>query len=124
MIVGRIGCLFAGIEDNTYGVATTLPWGMDLGDGIPRHPTNIYEIFWLLVLGLALVAIDRKWRPRPGMRFAFFMVGYLTFRFFVEFIKPDPVVLFKLSTIQWAALVGLCYYYRVWRTSVKQIQGS
>ena len=122
MIIGRIGCLFAGLEDNTYGIATTLPWGMDLGDGIRRHPTNLYEIGWLLTLGLILVLVDRKWKPRPGMRFALFMAGYLLFRLFVESIKPDPVVLWGLSAIQWAALIGLCYYYGMWRTSVKPLE--
>jgi prolipoprotein diacylglyceryltransferase len=47
MMVGRVGCMLAGLEDNTYGVRTDLPWGMDLGDGVRRHPTNLYEILWL-----------------------------------------------------------------------------
>jgi prolipoprotein diacylglyceryltransferase len=42
--IGRIGCFLAGLTDNTYGVETSLPWGIDLGDGIHRHPTNLYEI--------------------------------------------------------------------------------
>jgi phosphatidylglycerol:prolipoprotein diacylglycerol transferase len=37
--VGRIGCFLAGLADDTYGTPTTLPWGIDFGDGIPRHPT-------------------------------------------------------------------------------------
>jgi len=28
---------FAGLPDYTYGTATKLPWGVDFGDGIPRH---------------------------------------------------------------------------------------
>ena len=42
--VGRIGCLLAGLADDTCGTPTTLPWGIDFGDGIPRHPTQLYEI--------------------------------------------------------------------------------
>ena len=41
--VGRWGCLFAGLPDRTYGTPTGLPWGVDLGDGIPRHPVQVYE---------------------------------------------------------------------------------
>ena len=41
--VGRWGCLFAGLPDRTYGVPTDLPWAVDLGDGIGRHPVQIYE---------------------------------------------------------------------------------
>ena len=41
--VGRIGCFFAGLDDFTYGMPTALPWGLDFGDGIPRHPVQLYE---------------------------------------------------------------------------------
>ncbi len=41
IIVGRWGCLFAGVADNTYGIPTAVPWGVDLGDGIARHPVEI-----------------------------------------------------------------------------------
>jgi len=34
--IGRWGCLFAGLTDQTYGIPTRLPWGVNLGDGIPR----------------------------------------------------------------------------------------
>ncbi len=48
--IGRIGCFLTGLADNTYGVATGLPWGVDFGDGIRRHPTQLYEIVFLLAL--------------------------------------------------------------------------
>ena len=38
--IGRWGCLFAGLPDETYGTPTSLPWGTDLGDGVPRHPVQ------------------------------------------------------------------------------------
>jgi phosphatidylglycerol---prolipoprotein diacylglyceryl transferase len=52
--VGRIGCLFAGLADDTYGKPTSLPWGVDFGDGVARHPTQAYEILFLAGLGLGL----------------------------------------------------------------------
>ena len=48
--IGRIGCFLTGLSDNTYGTATDLPWAINFGDGIPRHPTQLYEIAFLLVL--------------------------------------------------------------------------
>jgi len=48
--VGRIGCFLTGLSDNTYGTPTNLPWAIDFGDGIPRHPTQLYEIVFLLAL--------------------------------------------------------------------------
>ena len=50
MMVGRVGCFLSGLEDKTFGVPTALPWGVDFGDGIRRHPTNLYEILFLLIL--------------------------------------------------------------------------
>ena len=49
LIVGRTGCYLAGLNDGTFGVATTLPWGIDFGDGIARHPTQIYDMLWAMV---------------------------------------------------------------------------
>lgn len=48
--IGRIGCFLTGLADNTYGTPTTLPWAVNFGDGIPRHPTQLYEILFLLIL--------------------------------------------------------------------------
>jgi prolipoprotein diacylglyceryltransferase len=41
--VGRIGCFLAGLDDFTYGTPTAFPWGHDFGDGIARHPVQLYE---------------------------------------------------------------------------------
>ena len=38
-----LGCFFAGLPDYTYGTPTDLPWGVDFGDGIARHPVQLYE---------------------------------------------------------------------------------
>jgi phosphatidylglycerol:prolipoprotein diacylglycerol transferase len=48
--IGRIGCFLTGLSDNTYGTPTTLPWGINFGDGILRHPTQLYELIFLLAL--------------------------------------------------------------------------
>src|SRR6202051_3006902 len=41
--IGRLGCFFAGLDDFTYGTPTSLPWAHDFGDGIGRHPVQLYE---------------------------------------------------------------------------------
>lgn len=48
--IGRIGCFLTGLSDNTYGTPSNLPWAVNFGDGIPRHPTQLYEIVFLLLL--------------------------------------------------------------------------
>lgn len=112
MCIGRIGCYFAGLQDHTYGNATSLPWGVDFGDGIARHPTQIYEILFLLAQ-YAWIHVRRHDFAQPGDRFRAFMIGYLGFRLLVEFIKPVFYIYpGHLSGLQWLCVAGLLYYYR------------
>jgi prolipoprotein diacylglyceryltransferase len=57
MCIGRVGCFLTGLGDHTYGTPTSLPIGVDFGDGIPRHPTQLYEIAFLLALGALLLVL-------------------------------------------------------------------
>jgi len=113
MIIGRTGCFLAGLEDGTYGIQTSLPWGIDFGDGISRHPTNLYEILFWITLWVSLHLIEKKKQFSNGARFKLFMVSYLIFRLFIEFIKPAYVFSFGLSVLQLTAITGLVYYYKV-----------
>jgi len=104
--IGRIGCFLTGLPDHTYGKHTSLPWAVDFGDG-PRHPTQLYEIAFLIMLGIALL-LRLRHPYENGRLFRLFMLGYFAFRFAVEFIKPvyNPYV--GLSMIQLACLAGAC----------------
>ncbi len=103
--VGRIGCLLAGLADDTYGKPTPYPWGVDFGDGLSRHPTQAYEILFLAALALALHYVSRR-SHGTGLLFRVFMAAYLFWRLFVDFLKPQPLV-YGLNPIQWACLAGL-----------------
>lgn len=122
MIIGRTGCFFAGLEDGTYGIASNLPWAINFGDGIRRHPTNLYEIFFWIVLWVAMLVYERHKQFTNGSRFKVFMVSYLVFRFLSEFIKPDYFLSFGLSVIQLACIAGLLYYYKVFAYPSKLIE--
>jgi phosphatidylglycerol:prolipoprotein diacylglycerol transferase len=100
--VGRWGCFFNGC---CYGTPTNLPWGRDLlGDGIARHPTQIYEvIFHLSMVGVLIVVIRRGWWP--GHRLQLYLIAYGVYRFLSEFIRPEPIVWLGLTFYQLAALV-------------------
>ena len=110
LIIGRIGCHLEGLEDGTFGKSTSSLFGMDLGDGIHRHPTNLYEIVFLITLWLSIVYSENRYPLSNGSRFKIFLISYLIFRFFIEFLKPVYVHPVGLSSIQLAALVGLGYY--------------
>jgi phosphatidylglycerol---prolipoprotein diacylglyceryl transferase len=105
--IGRIGCFLAGLADDTYGTPTTLPWGVDFGDGIRRHPTQLYEMLFLLFLACLLW----RWSRRPhanGIIFRAFMAAYLTWRLLVDFLKPQPHIA-GMNLIQWACAAGLLW---------------
>ena len=117
MAVGRIGCFLTGLSDGTHGLATTMPWGIDLGDGIARHPTALYESLFLAVLALVLWRVQR--RLAHGVTFVAFVVAYLSFRLCVDMLKPGVPLAFGLTAIQWACVAGLAYYaVRYLRTSL------
>ena len=92
--IGRIGCFLTCLSDQTYGIATTLPWGVDFGDGIPRHPTQVYEAVFLALLAIVLWRLAR--RPHTnGDIFKLFMVSYLACRMLIDFLKPEARALVR-----------------------------
>lgn len=101
--VGRIGCFVAGLADDTYGKPTSQPWAVNPGDGIGRHPVQIYEILFLVLLGI-LVSTKRK--LPEGARFRIFLGGYLAWRLGIDFLKPQPLI-DGMNVIQWACLAGI-----------------
>src|SRR6185369_7604019 len=98
--IGRLGCFFTGLSDHTYGVATTLPWGVDFGDGVRRHPTQLYESLFVLGLVVTLHIATRARDLPSGARFRLYFAGYFAFRFGIEFLKPRETPLAFLSAIQ------------------------
>jgi phosphatidylglycerol:prolipoprotein diacylglycerol transferase len=106
--IGRIGCFLSGLTDRSYGIATRLAWGVNFGDGIARHPTQIYEIAFLAALAGWLVAIGGR-MSAAGDRFKLFMLAYMTFRLAVDFIKPASRV-GGLSVIQWTCVAVIAFY--------------
>ena len=107
--IGRIGCFLSGLPDRTYGVPSSVPWAVDFGDGIPRHPTQLYETAFLAALATGLAWMIS--RPhREGDVFRLFIVGYLAFRLVVDAFKPEVRIALGLSAIQWTALAVIAHY--------------
>lgn len=109
--IGRIGCFLAGLHDGTYGNPTTLPWAVDFGDGVGRHPTQLYDIAFVLAFGALVLAAGRHWRAKPGLAFKVYLSGYLCWRLAVDAIKPLPFDYGGgLGGIQVVCLVALLCY--------------
>jgi prolipoprotein diacylglyceryltransferase len=106
--VGRIGCFLAGLDDMTYGTATSLPWGVDFGDGVPRHPVQLYESAAMAIFLVAFLWSVRRQNAvvlRTG--FYLFIGVYAGQRFLWEFLKPYGTVIgpFNLFHLLSAALI-------------------
>ncbi|HEY2177053.1 MAG TPA: prolipoprotein diacylglyceryl transferase family protein [Caulobacteraceae bacterium] len=113
--IGRFGCFFAGLADDTYGTPTPLPWAVDLGDHVGRHPVQLYEsaaMAAFLAVYLWALKDRRPWAMRRG--FYAMCAWYGAQRFAWEFLKPYPHVLgpFNLFHILSGGLIAYgcaCY---------------
>ncbi len=103
LAIGRLGCFFRGC---CCGRTTHLPWGVDFGDGLRRHPTEIYEC----AFGLAWFAFTVG-RPKGerGVLFDLFMGSYFLFRFLLEYIRIEPVAFWGLTAFQLVCLPGFAW---------------
>lgn len=121
--VGRLGCFFSGLADGTHGKETTLPWAMDLGDGLLRHPAALYEVAVVLVLGGLLGRLSLP-EARRGDRFRLYVAAYLLWRLIAESWKTQPFWLLGLSAIQVACLAGMAVLardvVRIFRTQLNR----
>jgi len=105
---GRIGCFLNGC---CYGrPAPHLPWAVTFPpgrlpaplDGLPLHPTQLYESLIAFVIAGITIALER--RPhRPGVVLWTMFLLYAVARFFLEFLRLDPrggITALGLSTSQ------------------------
>lgn len=111
IMVGRVGCFLAGLHDHTYGTETSFWTGYDFGDGIRRHPTQLYEIVFLGLLWLLLIWFQRNYEFKNGLSFKIFMIFYAIWRFTAEYIKPvEQIEVISLTAIQVTSILILFYY--------------
>lgn len=118
IFIGRVGCFLSGTNEFTYGTTTTFFTGMNLGDGLKRHPIALYELFFLAVLFIFLRILKRT-NLKNGLLFQYFMIAYFGFRFCIEFIKPNTFFLAGLSSIQILCLICMLYYRKTILNLVK-----
>src|SRR5207249_4504723 len=110
ILVGRLACFSAGC---CFGTPTDLPWGVDFGDGVRRHPTQLYETAFHLACLVGLLALQRRGLCR-GHLAKLYIMTYLGYRFLTEFIRPEPPWWLGLTAYQWAALAFLPVFAGLW----------
>jgi phosphatidylglycerol:prolipoprotein diacylglycerol transferase len=98
---GRVGCFLAG--DGDYGPPSDVPWAMAFPDGVvpttvPVHPTPVYDFILLFTLFFILWSLRKK-NFKRGTIFGLFGVFMGAERFFTEFWRTDPNVLFDTFSL-------------------------
>ena len=108
-----LGRLANFINDELWGRVTDVAWAVRFPRGgyLPRHPSQLYEAFLEgIVLFVILNLLWRsKWcREHDGVISAVFLLGYATFRSFVEqFREPDAQLGFLWKQFTMGQLLSL-----------------
>jgi phosphatidylglycerol---prolipoprotein diacylglyceryl transferase len=100
----RIGNFF---NQEIIGVETAMPWGVVFGNPmenvsiLPRHPVQLYEAFFYLLVFFLLFYLSSKkyFLLKEGKLFSLFLILVFTFRFFIEFLKVNESQLINSTSL-------------------------
>ena len=121
MAITRVGCFLNG---DSFGKASGLPWAVTFPEGtrasmgitaLRVHPVQLYEMILDLAL-FAFLLIYRKHAKREGNILLFFLIGYSSIRFLMEFLrahgKVDAGPVFQIISIVIFAAAAAVFVYR------------
>lgn len=108
--IGRVGCFMSGLDDYTYGVETTFILGYDFGDGVLRHPVQLYESLTMTLFFIYLLTVYFKNKIYfEKVIFYQFVFLYSLQRFIWEFLKPYEQIAMGLNLFHFICLALLAY---------------
>ncbi len=120
LLVLSMGGFFWALRGTGFGNPTSVPWGVDFGDGSLRHPVMLYEaaclglLFWMVqARAYAMLA--------PGEVARLFLTAYSALTIFTGYLKPPfhPALLleavqprprvyaFVMTAEQWVATIAV-----------------
>ncbi len=119
--IGRIGNYF---NQELFGKPTEFFWGLEISEkNRPQgfemfstfHPTFLYELIWSVLIGFALIYIDKIYKLGHGRVFALYVSLYSLGRLIIETFRIDESrILFGLRFNIWTSLVvivgGIVYF--------------
>ncbi|HYN66043.1 MAG TPA: prolipoprotein diacylglyceryl transferase family protein, partial [Ornithinibacter sp.] len=110
-----------------YGGPTTLPWGLQIhewdqsagravldsaGNPVLKgvfQPTFLYEAVFLVVLGTALLVVDKRRSLAPGQLMGLYVAGYPVGRIVIEKMRTDEAELVWGQRLNvWTSIVVFC----------------
>ncbi len=121
--LGRIGNF---INGELWGRVTDVPWAMAFplsGDLLPRHPSQIYEMIYDIVIGCVLLLVYfrmvRRGERRDGFIFGLWLILYALARSIIELFRDPAYVIGPLTAGQLLSipflLVGVFFLVRALR---------
>lgn len=133
LAVGRVGCFLT----EQIGTPTTLSWGITVSPevaatlpycpscstGLPMHPSFLYEIGFHAI-AFALLVVHGGRIGRPGDSFKLYLLAYAMFRFGLEFVRDNPVMMFGLSGSQLFILVTVPVAIILYRRRGRQVEAQ
>ena len=139
--VAALGAYLAGLEVFHVGRATRLPWGVNFGDGVYRHPVPLYEMLGLFAISrLTRYLTVAELRLAPGDVFRLTWMSVLALAVMLGFMKPpfqrprlltevlrgEPLAYFGvLTAVQAVALMLLLFLVPAWwRVLKRQWRGA
>jgi prolipoprotein diacylglyceryl transferase len=95
-----IGRLVNWFNNEVYGRATTLPWGLQIHEMDESghatttrsglfHPVFLYEATWNLGVAALVWLLDRRYRFERGRAFALYVMAYTAGRVWIETLRTD-----------------------------------
>jgi phosphatidylglycerol:prolipoprotein diacylglycerol transferase len=108
--VGRVGCTLNGC---CYGIPTSLPWGVVYTNpesyaplGIAVHPTQLYEIAYLLIIFGVIFKLRGRFKP-DGSLFLIYISLYSLWRVGIDFLREGTPFFLGLHQAQVIGIIVL-----------------
>lgn len=134
LCVLNCGAALWALSEPGFGLPTSVPWGIDFGDGIARHPVMLYEAAFLL---LVVWMHDRLAGGEfaPGERAMLFVAAYCGLRvlfdyyrppfgapFLTELMHPHPWIYGRIMTgEQWVCVFAVLALLPAWWKMLRRL---
>ncbi|MFH1094466.1 MAG: prolipoprotein diacylglyceryl transferase [Candidatus Omnitrophota bacterium] len=109
--IGRLGCFLNGC---CLGKPTQTFWGVTFPEHLIKvHPTQLYSAFLLFIIFLILYFCEKR-KHFAGQILSLYLILYGVMRFFIEFLRDNPPVLWYMSLFQYISvalvIIGIILY--------------
>lgn len=131
LAMGRLGNF---INGELWGRVTTVPWAVIFKEGgpLPRHPSQLYELFLEGFVLFGILLFVRKRQTRDGAVGMTFLIGYTIIRFIVEFFRePDAQLGYLWLNLSMGQLLSIAMfvaslvltYFVLWKPQPEPVKG-